>query len=161
MKNKKGFTIIELIIALMIGTIFAYISSVIIGNMFASWFFVKDQTYDQMEGRTVVKRMIREIRSTRDTTASSIVTFTSREYSFVNVNNTAINFKQNGTYLFRNLDVIASGLDSLNGLNFEYLDSSSEATIDRARIRAVRVTLIIKHGTNQTKFRASGAIRNR
>ncbi len=158
--NKKGFTLIELIMAIVIAGVLIGAFSAVINTGINIYLFVGGQKTLMMETRGAIKRMVREIRRTKDTTAASIVTFTATEYEFKDIDDTTIEYKQVGTNLERNTAVLLEHLQNPGGLEFEYLDASGATTATREDIRAVRITLIVVDGDNRIRLQSSARIRN-
>ncbi|MDD4178472.1 MAG: hypothetical protein PHH14_00260, partial [Candidatus Margulisbacteria bacterium] len=62
--------------------------------------------------------------------------------------------------LFRNSDLLTTGLASPEGLRFTYLDTTGEATATKQNMRSIRVLLTLTSGTQRTTLESSARIRN-
>ncbi len=159
--NRKAFTLIELVMTIVISSLIFGIFAMVIYSGMQIWFFNKIQKTYLYEARTALNRMVREIRMTRDTTSAGITTFATSEYSFTDINGNAINYRQSGSSLLRNSDIMIDNLVNPGGLAFAYLNQTGVATTERSSIRAVKVNLFLRSGSNVVKMQSAGGIRNR
>ncbi len=140
MNKKAGFTLIEIIMAVAIAGVIVTTFAVVINSGMGVWFLIKGQRSIMMETRGVMKRMVREIRMTKDART---------------------NYQQDGTDLKRDGLVLLENLASPGGLEFVYLNSSGEVTALDAAIRTVQITIIVEEGDNRVRLRGAAGIRNR
>ncbi|MFA6548524.1 MAG: prepilin-type N-terminal cleavage/methylation domain-containing protein [Candidatus Margulisiibacteriota bacterium] len=159
--NRKGVTLIEMIMAIVIVGIIASIFAVVLNSGMGAWFFIKGQKGMMMETRAVMKRMLREIRMTKSNDSSDILNFESTRYRFIDVNNNTIDYQQSGTNLTRNSVVLLSNLANPGGLQFSYHNSSGAETTSTAFIRTVKITLYTQSGSNVVRLQSAASIRNR
>lgn len=159
--NKKGFTLIEIIMAIMIAGVIASIFGAVINSGMGAWFFIRGQRSAMLETSAVMKRMIREIRMTNGNFDSSILIFTSTQYKFKDVNDATIDYQQDSTDLERNGTVLLENLASPGGLEFVYLNSSGNPTTAKSTIRTIRIKLIVEEGDNRVRLQSAAGIRNR
>ncbi len=138
--NKKGFTLVEIVMAITIAGIIVSIFAVVINSGMGVWFLIKGQRSIMMETRGVMKRMVREIRINKDA---------------------RIYYQQDGMDLKRNGLVLLENLASPGGLEFVYLDASGEVTAIDEDIRTIRITIIVEEGDNRVRLRGAASIRNR
>jgi hypothetical protein len=150
-----------MIMVIVIVGIIASIFAVVFNSGMLAWFFMKDQKGMMMETRSVMKRMVREIKTTKDTDSSDILNFESSRYRFVDINDNTIDYQQSGTNLLRNGAVLLNNLAAPGGLQFSYLNSSGAVTSSRAFIRTVRITLFAQSGNNAVRLQSAASIRNR
>ena len=158
-KRHKGYTLVELIIAVVIAGVIYSVFAQVINSGFDAWFFLKGQRTIMTDVRLVMKRMVRQIRTTAG--ADNIIAFTATRYHFRNFNNEEIDYQQNGSDLEQNGSVLLSNLDSASGLEFVYLDAAGNVTADKAGIRTIQITLVVKEGRNLVRLRSAAGIRNR
>ena len=160
-RAKEGFTLIEIIISIAIAGIIAGVFAVVINAGMGNWFFIKGQKKVMMETRGVIKKMVREIRRTRDNSDSGILNFTSTRYRFRDVDNNTVNYQQAGTDLERNGSALLKNLPASGGLNFIYLDASGNVTAVRSAVRTIRIKLIVEDGDNRARLQSAASLRNR
>ena len=159
-KNKKGFTMIEMVFVIILIAIISAVFSTFLNAGLRTWVIIKKQKIMMTEARATMERMVREIRSTADTSAVNITTFATNEYAFRDTNGNAINYKQLGTNLMRNADIMLTNV-ATGGLLFEYLNSSEAATATRANIRVVRINLVLQASQNKIALQSAAEVRNR
>jgi len=161
-RNKKhAYTLIELVISIAVAGIIAGVFAIVINAGMDTWFFVKGQRRLTMQTRGVMQRMVREIKRTKDNSDSSILNFTSTRYRFKDVDNTTIDYQQDGTDLERDGLGLLKNLANPDGLNFVYLDAAGVAAAHAEDIRAVQITIIVVDGSNRARLRSAASIRNR
>jgi prepilin-type N-terminal cleavage/methylation domain-containing protein len=156
--RQAGFTLIEIIIAMVVTGVIFTVFALIINTAMQSWAFMRDQKSVAAEARSAMQRMVREIRRTRD--GSGITTLEAADYGFVDVDGGNIEYAQSGTDLQRNGVVMLENLDT-GGLSFVYLDGSGVETTVEGEVRCVRISLVAEDGGNRVRLRASAGIRNR
>jgi prepilin-type N-terminal cleavage/methylation domain-containing protein len=111
--NQKGFTLIELIMVIIITSIIASISAMLILQGAKS--YQKEVSYSDIhnQGRLSIERMAREIRLIRSATAADISTMTATNIVFNDVNGTNIQFSFAGNTISRNGNTLANNVQSL------------------------------------------------
>ena len=114
-----------------------------------------------METRAAMKRMVRDIRRTKDNTDSVILNFTSTRYRFIDVDDNTIDYQRDGNDLEVNGNVLLPDLAVVGGLEFVYLDASGAIAGFAEDIRVVQITLIVEEGTSRIKLRSAASLRNR
>jgi len=142
--TNKGFTLTELVMVIVIVGVIAGLFAPLISAALDSWFFTKTERDVLFSTRLAMNRMVREIRQIKDT--SSINTFTSAEFEFVDIDDNTINFQQSGTSLNRNSNELTDKLQNPGGLTFTYLDSDGAVTAVSTSVRMVRIKLILTSG---------------
>jgi len=159
--NKKGFTLIELVISILIAGILSLAFSAVIQGGMRNWFFIKDQKDYMADSRSVLKRMVTEIRRVKSASSTNISTFTANHFQFIDVDNTTIDYQQSGTNLLRNSQTILQNLSTTGGILFEYLNSSGITTSSAESIRTVKITIQVQDTDNLVKLQSAASIRNR
>lgn len=157
----RGFTLIEIIMAIVLAGIIASVFAAVINSGMDTLFFLRGQKSSMADARSVLKRMEREIRRTKSASSTDILNFTSTYYRFREVDNAVIDYQQAGTDLQRNGAVILQNLASAGGLNFSYLNSSGGTTTSAEAISLVRIAIIVEEGNNRVRLRSAARIRNR
>lgn len=147
--------------AIAIAGIIAGVFSLVINAGMEGWFFIKGQKSLLMETRSAMKRMVRDVRRTRDNTANSVLTFTSTRYRFIDVDDNTIDYQWVGNDLRVGNNVLLPNLANNGGLEFIYLDANGAAAVFAEDIRVVQITLIVEEGTNRTRLRSAASLRNR
>lgn len=152
-KNNKGFTIIEIIMAIVIVGILAGASSMYIMETVNLWRFLSFRNESVSQGRAAMVRMAREIRG-----LASITTAGPSELQFDDLAGTTINYQLSGGNILRNARVLAN--DAQN-LQFCYYNSNSSpacsplcsCSVDSADlndIKRISIELTVQSGS-QTK----------
>ena len=156
--TRKGFTLIELIITIVVIGIIGLMVAPFISTMLDTWIFSKSERDVVFASRLAMNRVVREIRQIKDT--DSIATFTATELEFDDITDNTINFQQSGASLMRNSDELCDKLQDPGGLTFTYLDSDGDVTAVQADIRMVRVRLIIESGDSSITMQSLARFRN-
>lgn len=152
---KRGFTLLEMVMVLALVGIVALILSQVIYSGMNSWFFIKEQKSMMTDASSAMRRMVREIRL-----ANSITTFASSECQFTDISGAAINYRQVGSNLQRNSEIMLQCV-AVNGLQFSYLDSQGGAAASASTIRSIQIVLTTQNGSNRVALLSSASIRKR
>jgi len=156
--NKKGSTLIELIMVITVIGIISLVLAPFISSTLDSWFFNKTERDCLFSARLAINRMVREIRQIDDT--DSVNTFTATEFEFVDENSTTINYQQSGTSLMRNTNELTDKLQNPGGLTLTYLDTDGNVTAVSTDIRMVRIQLILTSGESSITIQSLSRFRN-
>ncbi|MBU4148945.1 MAG: prepilin-type N-terminal cleavage/methylation domain-containing protein [Candidatus Omnitrophica bacterium] len=156
--NKRGFTLIELVMVIVIIAIIVVMIAPFIATMLDSWLFLKTERDMLFSTRLALNRVVREIRQIEN--VASIATFTATEFEFDEVGSNTINFRQSGSSLLRNSDELCDKLQDPGGLTFTYLDSDGNVTATAANIRMVRVKMILELEDSSITIESSATFRN-
>lgn len=159
--NKKAYTLIEIIMAVSVAAVIAAVIAFVINAGMENWFFIKGQKRIMMEARGAMKRMVREIRRTKDNSSLNILNFTSTRYRFKDVDNNTIDYWQDGTDLKRTDRVLLRSLAGSGGLDFVYLGKEGAAAGFSEDIRTIQITIKVVEGENRVRLRSAASIRNR
>ncbi|KAF0134136.1 MAG: MSHA bioproteinis protein MshO [Candidatus Saganbacteria bacterium] len=156
--NKLGFTLIEMVIVMtVIAVLSAGISGFIMSAM-DTWVFVKARESALASGRGAIERVVREIRRIKQ--PNTITTAEASECGFLDIDSAIVDFKQEGTNLMRNNDILATGLYSPNGLVFYYYDSNMAITTIKQDMRYIKVHISLFKGTQGVTLEDGARIRN-
>lgn len=156
--GRQGFTLIEAVIVLAIVAVLSFGLGNFIFESVQAWLSVSGRNSAADKARVAMTRMTAEIRRVKK--PQNIQTFISSEFQFIDVDNQNIDFKQTGTDLLRNSDILSSGLLSAGGLQFTYLDENGSITSVKKDIRSVRILLSLISGNQITTLESSSRIRN-
>lgn len=152
--NKRGFTLIELVIVITIVGIIAGVVGYILLATVQGWTFKVNRNDLLCDGRLAMNRMVREIREIKDLT--SVVTASASQFRFIDIGNLDITYTLSSTNLNRTEDGTANLLASnVSNLSFSYYDASGNTiTIplvspSSTDIRRVRINMTLaKNGGN-------------
>ena len=154
MKNKKGFTLIELVIVITIVGIAASIIGAILLGAIDAWTFKFNRNDILWDGRLAIDRMTREIRTIKD--SASVTTASSAQFRFIDAGNKDITYSLSSTNLNRTEDGAANLLaENVSSFAFTYYDASDTVisvpavSPSATDIRRVRINLTLtKNGQN-------------
>jgi len=159
-RKKRGFTLIEIVIAITLAGLLGLAFSHLIGAGMNAWFLLKTQNALVTEANSSMQRMVREIKRTKDNGAS-IITYDPTQYKFVDIDDNPIDYQKEGTNLNRNDKVLLNNLASADGLAFVYLDRNGAVTGTKSQIQTVQITLKLEDDYGLLKLRSAANIRYR
>jgi type II secretory pathway pseudopilin PulG len=157
-KPKSGFTLIELTIIIAVLAIISFIVASIVTKAADAWVFVKARETALSQGRMAVERMVRELRAINKPV--NIITATTTECEFINTTSATVNFRQSGSDLMRNSDILTSGLVIPEGLRFTYYDANLNTTSTKQSMRYITIRLQLIRGSQDITLEDSARIRN-
>lgn len=151
--NKRGFTLIELVMVIMIvGIASAVVCSMLLGVIDA-WTFKFNRADLLWDGRAAVNRMVREIRMARD--SASVITASGGQFRFIDAGNKDIAYSLSAANLNRAENGSANLLaENVSSLAFSYYDAGGNpiptpVVSPTTDIRRVRINLTLtKNGEN-------------
>jgi prepilin-type N-terminal cleavage/methylation domain-containing protein len=153
---KKGFTLIEQVVVLVIVGILALVFAVYIREGIGAWHFLSGQKNITLSSRAALNRVVKELRRIRQNT--NITTHTSKEITFIDVENQTVTFSQSGSSLLRGSEVLLDDLQDPCGLNFSYLDDQGNETAITNQMRVVRCRLTVVKGDNKFVLESAARI---
>lgn len=157
--NKRGYTLIETIVVITILAIFSFVFSIFITQAVDSWLFSKLRGDALGSSRYAINRITSEMRRIKN--LSSITVATSSECQFIDLDDNTVDFKQVSDSLYRNADVIITGLVAPSGLNFSYLDSSLNPTATIQNVRVIRIRISVVRNQETVILENSVRVRNK
>ncbi|TBR19605.1 type II secretion system protein [bacterium] len=124
--DKRGFTLIELIMVIVIVGTLTGISSMYIQQIIDLWSSLSFRSEFVNEARSAISRMAREMRNMKLRTQAyePITLANASALTFVDSNNNNISYSLSGTNLMRNSNILAS---SISSLQFCYYNSVNSA----------------------------------
>lgn len=156
--GRQGFSLIEAVIVLFLVAVLTFGLGSFIFETIQAWLSVSGRNSATNKASMAMNRITREIRRVKK--PQNIQVFTSSEFQFVDIDSQTVDFKQTGSDLLRNGDVLASGLLSPIGLEFTYLDRNGSVAGAKQDIRSVRIWLSLVSGNQLTTLESSSRIRN-
>lgn len=135
--RKKGFTLIELVLAIVLLSILMAMSTPFIITTFEAWFATNAERNLVFNARLALNRVAREIRQAKNITAVPNSTW----FNFTDINNESINFYQSGNSLYRNSNELTNLLAGSGGLNLTYYNATGSITSNISEMRSVAIKL--------------------
>jgi len=154
MRSKKGFTLIELVVGLVIGVAVSMVAYTLVEPT-QNWLFSEARRSGMGGGEAAVMRMVREIR--RIKSPGSIATHQPTRLTFVDYDNNMVDFQLVGSDLMRGGNVLVRGVQSLS---FGYLNENAIPTSTTADIRIVTIDMVIASGGQAIRLSSAERIRN-
>ena len=154
---KRGFTLIEAIVVIVIIGIISFVFALYIREGFDAWRFLSGQKSIALSSRAAINRVVRELKRAKRNV--NITTRTSKEVTFLDIYDETITFSQEGTTLFRNSDILLDNLQDPCGLAISYLDKDGSQTAVKDEVQVIRVRLISKKDENRFIIESAARIR--
>lgn len=123
--DKKGFTIIELVITMVLIGIIAYIVATALSTGIKGYFITDYRKEALDQARIAMERMTREIRNLRD--SDDVATGTSSTFSFTDISGANINFTWSSPNITRNGTTLATNITSFS-FSYSRADGTPSAT---------------------------------
>jgi len=155
---RRGYTLVEAIMVIMILAIIGFGFGNFIVTSMQSAVFISGRETVTNTARSAMNRMVAELM--RINRPQNIIIAATSECQFSDLDSSMIDFKQSGTSLLRNSDILATGLGSPEGLRFTYLDANGAETSVKLNMRSVRVWLYLASGGRVATLESSARIRN-
>lgn len=137
LSNKRGFTLLEIILSSLIMAALFAVTSVIITKGMDTYIFASDREGTLDDIRYAVDRVTREVQRLGSGKLTSI---SSTQINFTDTTATATNFRLNGISLYRGNDLLLSGVSSAT---FTGYDSAGVATVQASNVRRILFTLSV------------------
>lgn len=162
---KKGFTLIELVIVIVIIGVIAGVVGYILLAAADAWTFKFNRADLLADGRLAMNRMVREIREIKR--ATNVTTATPSHFRFTNVDDVDIAYSRTSTDLNRTADSTANVLaENVSNLTFTYYDSSGATiatpvvTPNKTDIHRIRINLTLTKSGENVYLQADSRPRN-
>jgi prepilin-type N-terminal cleavage/methylation domain-containing protein len=139
--KKKGFTLIEVVIVIVILSIIAAIGSRVLQAALNSYITNQNVSNANAQARLALERISRDVHNIN--AAANISTAAASQLSFTDINGNTVTYLLSGTQLTRTGQVLADGV---SGLTFAYLNSSGGTASTIASICYVTTTLTFNTG---------------
>jgi len=157
-KNKRGFTLIEAVMVISIAGLIAFLVGNFVITSIQAWLLVSVRSSAANSARVAMNRMTAEIKSVNR--PQSLFIIQPSECQFLDINNDTIDFRQSGSDLMRDNDILATGLTSPEGIRFIYLDVDGLPTDSILDIRSIRIWLSLSLGDQRITLESAARIRN-
>ncbi|MBU0672070.1 MAG: prepilin-type N-terminal cleavage/methylation domain-containing protein [Candidatus Margulisbacteria bacterium] len=155
---KKGLSLIESVVVIMLAAIIASVVALYIRESLTAWDFMSGQKNITSSSRAAGLRLVRELKRIKNNAGLSVQAST--EVEFTDIDDKTINFRQDGTRLMRNQDVLSDKLSSPGGLLLTYLDKAGAATSDQKQVKTIRVRITAINGQNKFVMESAARLRN-
>jgi len=159
-KRKKGVTIIELIMGIVIVGTLAGISSMYIKQVMDLWNFISFREETASQGSTALIRIARELRQANDITTADAANLIFSADLDANGTDDSVQYLRNAASELRRVfnsnnsglgDILSSGI---SGLDLTYYDANNSALArpvsDTGEIKRIKIELAVQSGS-QTK----------
>jgi prepilin-type N-terminal cleavage/methylation domain-containing protein len=151
---KKGFTLVEMIVTLVLIGILTMVIAVYIREGFAAWSFLSGQKNIALSARAGLTQINRELKN-----VNSISVCTSTEVRFIDTSTMDIRYYQSGNNLMRNSDILLRNVEYPGGVAFSYYDHTGNVTTTAADVRLIRYRIVVTKGENHLVMESASAIR--
>lgn len=128
-----------------------------LNEMCDAWDFFCDQKSMALGTRAALNRIVRELKRVDQNT--NIITHTTQEVTFRDIDGELVTFLQSGDLLLRNSEVLMDDLDTPVGLIFTYLDQDGNPTAIPNEMRLVRCRIIARQGSNKFVVESAARVR--
>lgn len=148
--REDGFTLVELVLAILILAIIFAILAPVLKTGFNSYFLRLDTVQADWQGRVALARATRELRDIRSPADLTIAPST--QITFVDTSGNTIQYSLSGDKLMRNTAELASGVSALS---FSYLTSSHTATVTASDVHYIVVQFTEQQGQATATYRTT------
>ena len=156
---KRGFTLVEQVMVIVIIGFISLVFAVFIREGTSAWIYLSSQKNIALSTRSALLRVVREIK--RMDQSSGITVCTSTEISFADIDHNVINFKQTGTQLLRNGQVLLDNLQESGGLTFQSFDNTGIISPNLSQISLITCRLVVTERNNRFALMSAAAVRTR
>src|SRR6267378_4088291 len=153
-----GFTLIEMIVALVIAGVLATIGARVMSSGFSTYFVGRELARAAIQGTLALERMTRDLRSIRSATAADLPTMTATTISFVDANgNTNTYALAAGSVTYSLNGGAAQPLaDNVSNLTFTYLQNDGQTGAGVATsVAYITVAITVTTQNSNATFRGT------
>ncbi|BAV32702.1 hypothetical protein SCL_0380 [Sulfuricaulis limicola] len=170
-RHVRGFTLVELVVAIiLVGIIFGF-GSALLGKVFSSYSLKQDIAGGDWQARVALERAARELRAVRSATAADLDIASTAQVRFVDADGNSVCFYRNAgaNRMMRSADGPASACgstnpqvlaDNITALAFSYWDNAGNATAVVASVYFITVQMTVVEGAYSGQFRTNVRPRN-
>jgi prepilin-type N-terminal cleavage/methylation domain-containing protein len=148
--NQKGFTMVELVIAIIIVAIIAMTASLLIGQAAKSYQSADNYSAINNQDRLALETMAREIRLLRSPADITSLCTSTTSLSFIDSNGNAMNYSYAGSVLTANGTMLA---DNVTNVAVTYYDKTSAATTNCLSAWSIGVSITVSQGSDALTMR--------
>ena len=159
--NKRGFTLIEFVIVILLTGIIAGILSILIREVFSTYSFIRVRGIALSDNRLAMDRMTREIRQIKS--ADNIYTADSTEIRFYKMGDEFVEFYLSGSELKRrdgSDDILANNVTLFDLVYYTGNVILDRPVLDPSTIWRILIKITIKKGDETVKFQSQVHPRN-
>ena len=147
MRKRRGFTLIEIIITIVVLSIISTLFAAYIRTGIDVWLRLRAENMLQAEGRTAASHILENIRGMQG--RASITVMTTSEVEFFDGDGVTHNYQiaQSGSdYLLNYNGVFLTSYLAPAGLQFVYLDHDGNQVFSASAVEAIRFRLLLRYG---------------
>ncbi|MBN2057497.1 MAG: hypothetical protein JW782_01700 [Candidatus Saganbacteria bacterium] len=156
---KKGFTLVEGLIAVILIALLIFVIGLYIREGVAAWGFLGGQKRLILSQRAAMNRLTKELKRARQNT--NILTHTTKEVRFLDIENNLVRFYQSGPNLMRDSEVLFGELQDPCGLSLTYHDSDGNETANPSEMAFIRCRMTSQSGDNRFVLESASRLRVR
>ncbi len=147
-KNKRGWTLIELIMVIVIVGALTGISSMYIQQIIDLWSSLSFRSEFVNEARAAIVRMSREIRNMKLRTQSyePITLANTNALTFIDPATNSISYSVSGVNLMRNSDIMASNISSLQFCYYNSINNAACTPVCECNVASADLSDIYRVG---------------
>lgn len=145
MWNKKGFTLIEIVVVLLLVGLVTAVVGLSVVKMVNNFFFARTNADTLLKGQIAMARMVKELNNVRIVSAASATSITFTSYR--DANTRTISWGGSGTNLLLNGDTLTDDVDDFSLAYYDTFDGAAQTTWAATR-RMIEITLSVKGAEN-------------
>ncbi|MBI4683862.1 MAG: type II secretion system protein [Nitrospirae bacterium] len=146
-RGKKGFTLIELVITMVLISIVAFIAADAISTGLKAFFATDNRNEALQQVRIAMERTTREIRNVRS--SADVGTGNATQFCFINTDGTMVSFRYSSNTIIREEPAACPGgagntlANNITALTLSYIrsDGTSDAAFSAANTKRIRLVI--------------------